>query len=45
MKHLDILKIKEWIIQDKLNDQYLGKELRRYFWENYIESDIVEEEE
>ena len=45
MKHLDILKIKEWIIQDRLNDQLLGRELRRYFWENYIESDIVEEKE
>ena len=44
MKHLDILKIKEWIIKEQLNDQLLGKELRRYFWENYIESDIVEEE-
>ena len=45
MKHLDILKIKEWIIKEHLNDQQLGKELRRYFWENYIESDIVEDEE
>ena len=44
MKNLDILKIKEWIIKEQLNDQLLGKELRRYFWENYIESDIVEEE-
>jgi len=44
MKHLDILKIKEWIIKEHLNDQQLGKELRRFFWENYTDSDIDKEE-
>ena len=44
MKHLDILKIKEWIIKEHLNDQQLGKELRRFFWENYTDNDIDKEE-
>jgi len=44
MKHLDILKIKDWVIQERLNDQLLGKELRRFFWENYTDNDIDKEE-